>query len=244
MAEAVIVSAVRTPIGRAGKGVLKDVRADDLAAVAVKAAVERVPQLDRSLIEDVILGCAFPEGEQGMNLARLVGALAGLQRPVASPSTASAPPACRQSTWQRKILCWDLAMCLSRVVSKTCRASPWAASILATIRASSNPARKMPAVGLISPSNWNTAILAISLWVSQRRTWRVNTISAAKPRMPSLYAATSAPLPPPITVPSNAKLCRYHYPMVGSWRSMRGRAAIPRWRDWQPSNPPSSKVAA
>src|SRR5712671_3590810 len=78
MAEAVIVSAVRTPIGRAGKGVLKDVRADDLAAVAVRAAVERVPQLDRSLIEDVILGCAFPEGEQGMNLARLVGALAGL----------------------------------------------------------------------------------------------------------------------------------------------------------------------
>ena len=75
MAEAVIVSAVRTPIGRAGKGVLKDVRADDLASIAVRAAVERVPQLDRSLIEDVILGCAFPEGEQGMNLARLVGAL-------------------------------------------------------------------------------------------------------------------------------------------------------------------------
>ena len=78
MEDAVIVSAVRTPIGRANKGVLKDVRADDLAAVAVKAAVKRVPQLDRSLIEDVILGCAFPEGEQGMNLARLVGALAGL----------------------------------------------------------------------------------------------------------------------------------------------------------------------
>src|SRR5215471_3399172 len=78
MPDAVIVSAVRTPIGRANKGVLKDVRADDLAAFAVKASVERVPQLDRSLIEDVILGCAFPEGEQGMNLARLVGALAGL----------------------------------------------------------------------------------------------------------------------------------------------------------------------
>src|SRR5579871_431476 len=78
MAEAVIVSAVRTPIGRANKGVLKDVRADDLAALAVRAAVERVPQLDRALIEDVILGCAFPEGEQGMNLARIVGALAGL----------------------------------------------------------------------------------------------------------------------------------------------------------------------
>jgi acetyl-CoA acyltransferase len=78
MPEAVIVSAVRTPIGRANKGALKDVRADDLAAMAVKAAVERVPNLDRSLVEDVILGCAFPEGEQGMNLARLVGALAGL----------------------------------------------------------------------------------------------------------------------------------------------------------------------
>src|SRR6202011_1364257 len=78
MAEAVIVSAVRTPIGRANKGVLKDVRADDLAALAVRAAVERVLRLDRALIEDVILGCAFPEGEQGMNLARLVGALAGL----------------------------------------------------------------------------------------------------------------------------------------------------------------------
>ena len=78
MAEVVIVSAVRTPIGRANKGALKDVRADDLAAIAVKAAVERVPRLDRSLIEDIILGCAFPEGEQGMNLARLVGALAGL----------------------------------------------------------------------------------------------------------------------------------------------------------------------
>jgi len=78
MVEAVIVSALRTPIGRANKGVLKDVRADDLASIAVRAAVERVPQLDRALIEDVILGCAFPEGEQGMNLARLVGALAGL----------------------------------------------------------------------------------------------------------------------------------------------------------------------
>jgi acetyl-CoA acetyltransferase family protein len=78
MHEAVIVSAVRTPVGRANKGALKDVRADDLAAFAVTAALERVPQLDRSLIEDLILGCAFPEGEQGMNLARLVGALAGL----------------------------------------------------------------------------------------------------------------------------------------------------------------------
>jgi Thiolase, N-terminal domain len=62
-------SAVLTPIGRANKGALKDARADDLAAFALAAALERVPQLDRSLIEDLILGCAFTEGEQGMNLA-------------------------------------------------------------------------------------------------------------------------------------------------------------------------------
>lgn len=78
MPEAVIVSAVRTPIGRAGKGALKSVRADDLAAVAVRAAVERVTKFDTSLIEDVVIGCAFPEGEQGMNVARIVTALAGL----------------------------------------------------------------------------------------------------------------------------------------------------------------------
>ena len=82
MREAVIVSSVRTPIGRANKGAFKAVRPDDLAALAVRAAVERVPELD-SCIEDVILGCAFPEAEQGMNLARLVGALAGLPESVA-----------------------------------------------------------------------------------------------------------------------------------------------------------------
>jgi len=78
MPEAVIVSALRTPIGRASKGSLRTMRADDLAAVAVRAAAERVPNLDPKLIEDVIVGCAFPEGEQGMNLARIVTALAGL----------------------------------------------------------------------------------------------------------------------------------------------------------------------
>ena len=78
MPEAVIVSAVRTPIGRAGKGELRTVRGDDLAALTVRAALERVPKLDLELIEDVILGCAFPEGEQGMNLARIVTGLAGL----------------------------------------------------------------------------------------------------------------------------------------------------------------------
>src|SRR5579862_4224824 len=78
MPEAVIVSAVRTPIGRANKGSLKDIRADDLAAIALRGAVERVPGIKLDQLEDVIVGCAFPEGEQGMNVARIAAALAGL----------------------------------------------------------------------------------------------------------------------------------------------------------------------
>ncbi len=78
MPEAVIVSALRSPIGRASKGVLKDVRPDDLAALVVRAAVARVSGLSPADIEDVIIGCAFPEGEQGMNVARMITGLAGL----------------------------------------------------------------------------------------------------------------------------------------------------------------------
>jgi acetyl-CoA acetyltransferase family protein len=76
--EAVIVSAVRTPVGRAHKGSLKDLRIDDLGALVVKAALERAGGLDASLVEDVIFGCAMPEGEQGLNVARNIAILAGL----------------------------------------------------------------------------------------------------------------------------------------------------------------------
>ena len=85
MPEAVIVSAVRTPIGRANKGVLRQVRADDLAAVALRGAIERAGHFDLGLIEDVIVGCAFPEGEQGLNVARLAAGLAGI--PVTAGAT-------------------------------------------------------------------------------------------------------------------------------------------------------------
>ena len=78
MAEAVIVSAVRTPVGRAPKGALSTTRPDDLAAAALGGALDRVPGLDRAEIEDVILGCAQPEGEQGWNLARMAALRAGL----------------------------------------------------------------------------------------------------------------------------------------------------------------------
>jgi len=70
MPEAVLVSAVRTPVGRAPKGALCTTRPDDLAALAITAALGRIPALDTSEIDDVILGCAQPEGEQGWDLAR------------------------------------------------------------------------------------------------------------------------------------------------------------------------------
>ena len=77
MKEAVIVTAVRTAVGKAPKGTLKNTRPDDLAAAAIKEAVGRVPGLDVNQIEDVIMGCAFPEAEQGMNVARTAMIAAG-----------------------------------------------------------------------------------------------------------------------------------------------------------------------
>jgi acetyl-CoA acyltransferase len=78
MPEAVIVSAVRTPVGRAPKGALATTRPDDLAATALTEALNRVPNLDRNEVEDVILGCAQPEGEAGFNIARFSALRAGL----------------------------------------------------------------------------------------------------------------------------------------------------------------------
>jgi len=78
MADAVIVSSVRTPVGRGFKGSLRTTRPDDLAALVIKEALARVPGLDPKDIDDVILGCAMPEGEQGMNVARIAALRAGL----------------------------------------------------------------------------------------------------------------------------------------------------------------------
>jgi acetyl-CoA acyltransferase len=78
MNDVVIASAVRTAIGKAPRGTLRSTRPDDLAATAITGALERLPQLDRSEVEDVILGCAMPEAEQGMNVARIASLRAGL----------------------------------------------------------------------------------------------------------------------------------------------------------------------
>ena len=78
MPEAVIVATTRSPIGRAFKGSLKDVRPDDLAATIVQAALDQVPELDPSDIDDLMLGCGLPGGEQGFNMGRVVSVLLGL----------------------------------------------------------------------------------------------------------------------------------------------------------------------
>ena len=78
MPEAVIVATTRSPIGRAFKGSLKDLRPDDLTATIVRAALEKVPALDPTDIDDLILGCGLPGGEQGHNMGRVVSVLLGM----------------------------------------------------------------------------------------------------------------------------------------------------------------------
>ncbi len=80
--EAYIVAAVRTPVGKAPRGMLKNVRPDDLLAHVLRAAMAQVPSLDPALVSDVVAGCAMPEGEQGMNVARIGSLLAGLPNTV------------------------------------------------------------------------------------------------------------------------------------------------------------------
>jgi acetyl-CoA C-acetyltransferase len=82
MPEAVIVDAVRTPIGRAAKGSLKSVRADELAAIPLRALIERNPQIDQRSITDVMMGCGYGEGESGYNIGRIASLLAGIDHHV------------------------------------------------------------------------------------------------------------------------------------------------------------------
>src|ERR1041384_5100245 len=78
MREAFIVAAARTPVGKAPNGKIRTVRPDDMAALAIKGAWARVPQLSPDQVEDLVLGCAMPEGAQGMNIARIAAQRAGL----------------------------------------------------------------------------------------------------------------------------------------------------------------------
>ena len=80
--DAYIVAATRTPIGRSGRGYFRNTRPDDLLVAAIRSAMKQVPTLDPAAIEDAIVGCSFPEAEQGMNMARVAVALAGLPHSV------------------------------------------------------------------------------------------------------------------------------------------------------------------
>ncbi len=80
--DAYIVAATRTPIGKSGRGYFKNTRADDLLVLAMQSALRQVPTLDPKAIQDAVIGCSFPEGEQGMNMARVAVALAGLPNSV------------------------------------------------------------------------------------------------------------------------------------------------------------------
>jgi acetyl-CoA acyltransferase len=82
MKEAVVVSAVRTAVGKAPRGILKDTRPDEIAAIVIKEALSRVPGLKAEEVDDVVLGCAFPESDQGLNMARVVAIRAGFPNTV------------------------------------------------------------------------------------------------------------------------------------------------------------------
>src|SRR3970040_597969 len=84
MREAVIVSAVRTAVGKAYKGTLRAMRPDDMAAGVIREAIARVPGLKAEEVEDIILGCAMPEAEQGMNVARIAALRAGLPNSISA----------------------------------------------------------------------------------------------------------------------------------------------------------------
>jgi acetyl-CoA acyltransferase len=84
MREAVIVAAVRTAVGKAKKGTLANYRPEDMGAFAVKAALEKVPEVEPKEIDDVIIGCAMPEGQQGLNMGRIISLRAGLPDSVAA----------------------------------------------------------------------------------------------------------------------------------------------------------------
>src|ERR1700690_376032 len=82
MKDAVIVSAVRSPVGKAKRGGLASVRTDEMAALVIRALLNQTSKLDPAEVEDVIIGCAFPEGEQGLNMARMIALRAGLSESV------------------------------------------------------------------------------------------------------------------------------------------------------------------
>jgi acetyl-CoA acyltransferase len=105
--EAYIVAATRTPVGKAPRGMMRHVRPDDMLAHVITGALAQVPTLDPKLISDCVVGCAFPEAEQGLNMARIGVLLAGCPIPLAvSPSTVTARPVSMRYRWRLTAFAW------------------------------------------------------------------------------------------------------------------------------------------
>jgi hypothetical protein len=122
MTHAVIVSTARTPLAKSWKGAFNMTHGATLGGLAVQAAVQRAG-VDGAEVEDVLMGCANPEGATGANIARQIALRAGLPITTpASPSTASAPAACRPSRWRRSASSRARATCTSPAAWKASRA--------------------------------------------------------------------------------------------------------------------------
>lgn len=105
--DAYIVAATRTPVAKA-RGAFRNTRPDDMLAHVLKAVVAQAPGIDTSRIEDAIIGCAMPEGEQGMNVARIGVLLAGLPNTIAAQTiNRFCSSGCRRSRWRRTRSAWD-----------------------------------------------------------------------------------------------------------------------------------------
>ena len=123
MSEAVIVATARSPIGRAGKGSLVDMRPDDLAAQMVRAALEKVPALDPKDIDDLVMGCGQPGGEAGFNIGRAVAVELGYDFRPARRSIGTAHRRCRPPGWRSTRSRRARAARSSPQVWKPCRGS-------------------------------------------------------------------------------------------------------------------------
>jgi acetyl-CoA C-acetyltransferase len=148
--DAVIVSTARSPIGRAFKGSLKDMRPDDLSVQMIAAALAKIPALNPADIEDLYWGCAEPSGKQGANMARVIAVLAGFDHLPASTSTGSAPRRCRRPGWPSTRSRRARATCSSPVASSVCRStasSPAPAARTPTTRTRSSSRRSGPQRG-------------------------------------------------------------------------------------------------
>ena len=141
--DAYIVAATRTPIGKSGRGYFRNTRPDDLLVAAILSAMKQVPTLDPAAIEDAIIGCSFPEAEQGMNMARIAVQLCGFPKPVGGVTVnrfcASGLTAVQMAA--DRIRVGEADVMIAGGAESMSLGAPWAATSLRSIRRSSPATR-------------------------------------------------------------------------------------------------------